>query len=124
MTASAGDWKQSLTLIGKVLASGHVATTGIDTTIFTVPVGYAAKIATASLTNVADTDVIVSLSVVPGGSVLDISRKVIPAVTIPANSIYPVEVLFGAFLETGAFISVNAGTPNAVNFLITGALSA
>lgn len=122
MTGTSGDWKQSLNLNGQILASGQVAGVGTDTTIYTVPVGKEAKIATAVISNVSASATTVSLSVVPGGSGLSGVYKVWNAIAIAAGQTLELP-LIGAFLETGAVISVNAGAAASLNYLITGVLS-
>jgi hypothetical protein len=122
MVATSGDWKQSLNLNGQILASGQVAGVGIDTTIYQVPTGKEAKIATATVTNISVTDTTISLSVVPGTSALSPANKVWNAIPITAGQTLELP-LIGAFLETGALISVNAGAAASINYLITGVLS-
>lgn len=122
MTATSGDWKQSLNLNGQILASGQVAGVGSDTTIYQVPTGKEAKIATATVTNISASATTISLSVVPGGSGLSAANKVWNAVAIAAGQTLELP-LIGAFLETSALISVNAGAAASINYLITGVLS-
>jgi hypothetical protein len=121
------DFKQSVNLAGKVLAGGQVASATTDTTIYTVPASSATKIATASLTNVTGAAVTVTVSVVPSGSTIDGTRKVLSSYSLAANDTISAEdvlsCLKGAMLDAGAFISVNASAATAVNYLLTGAVS-
>jgi hypothetical protein len=123
MAFTAGDWKQSLSLNGQILASGQVATLGIDTTIYQVPTGKQAKIATAIISNTGSTDTTLSLHVIPGSSSLGPTHKVYNAIPLAAGAVIHLP-LEGAFLETNAILSVNVGVSAAVNYLITGVLSA
>lgn len=119
----AADFKQGSNLAGKILASGQVAAATTDTTVYTVPASSAAKIATAVLCNVGAGATTVSVSVVPSGVSLDATRRVVQAYTLTAGDTTSIAEIVGAFLDAGAYISLNAGAATSVNYLITGVVS-
>jgi hypothetical protein len=122
---TAGDFKQSTNLNGKVLASGQLA--GGATTVYTVPTGAAVKLATASLTNVTAATAAVTVSVVPSGQAIDATRVVLsgyplaPHDTISAEDV--LNCLKGAMLEAGALVQVTVPGGSQINYLLTGAVS-
>lgn len=117
------DFKQGTNLLGKILASGQVALAVTDTTAYTVPVASAVKVATAVLCNVTATAVTVSVSVVPSGSALDGTRKILASFVLAAYDSTRLAELEGAMLDAGAVVSINASAVTAVNYLLTGVVS-
>lgn len=118
------DFKQATTLLGKILASGQVASASTDTTVYTVAASSAVKIATAVITNTGATAATVSVSVVPSGGTLDGTHKVVSSYSLAANDSTKLTEIEGAFLDAGAYISINVSNAASVNYLLTGAVSA
>lgn len=117
------DFKQAATLVGKILAGGQIAAATTNTTIYTVPALSATKVATGALMNVSAATVTVSVSVVPSGGAVDGTHKILTA-TLAAGDSTTLPEITGAFLDAGAFISVYASAATAINYLLTGAVSA
>lgn len=118
------DFKQGTTLLGKILASGQVPAASTDTTIYTVPASSATKIASGALSNVSGAAVLISVSVVPSGGTVDSTHKIVAGYSLAAGDSTTLPELTGAFLDAGAFISINASAAAAINYLLTGAVSA
>lgn len=121
------DFKQATTLLGKILASGQVPAT-TATTIYTVPAASAVKVATLSLSNTTSSAVTVTISVIPSGGTVDGTHQVLSSYSLAAYDTISHEdvlsALKGAFLDAGAFLAITAATANAVDYLLTGAVSA
>ncbi len=122
------DFKQATTLAGKILASGQLVPT-TETAIYTVPTASAIKVASISICNVTASAVTVSVSVVPsGGTIGDGTHKVLYNYSIAAGDTIShqdvLSALLGAFLDAGAAITITAGTASAVDYVLTGAVSA
>lgn len=121
------DFKQATTLLGKILASGQVAAT-TATTIYTVPAASAVKLATLAISNVTAAAVTVTVSIVPSGGVVDGTHQILSSYSLAAyDTISQEDVLSaikGAFLDAAALVAVTASTANAVDYLLTGAVSA
>lgn len=117
------DLKTSSSLAGKILASSQVASASTNTTVYTVPATSAARVATFSLTNVTASAVTVSVSVVPSGGTVDGTHSVVSGYSLAAGDSTKIVEVEGALLDTGAFISINAGTAAAINYLITGVVA-
>lgn len=121
------DFKQGTNLLGKILASSQVSAANTNTTIYTVPASTAAKLSTFALVNVTNIAVTLSVSIVPSGGALDGTHKMVASFVLNAyDSIDQSDVLSfvqGAFLDAGAYVSVNVDTAAAVNYLLTGAVS-
>lgn len=116
------DFKQSANLAGKILASGQVPGTGA-TTVYTVPVASAVKIASAVLCNATGSAVTVSVSVAPSGGAVDATRVIVSAFVLAAGDSTTLNELVGAMLDAGALISVTASAGTAINYLFTGAVA-
>jgi hypothetical protein len=114
------DFKQSLNLAGKILASSRVAAASTDTTIYTVPAATATKIATAVLCNTGSTAARISVSVVPASGTVDGTHLVVSSYSLPAGDSMTVQELISAFLNAGAFISLNVSLAATVTYLLTG----
>lgn len=106
------------TVTPRVLASLQLAAG--DNTIYTAAANKAAKIATLTLCNTTSTPVIVSVSVVPSGSTVDGTHKVVSAFPLAANDSTVVTEVSGMWLGTGDFISVNASAATTVDAVMTG----
>lgn len=117
------DFKTGASLAGKILASGQITAAG-EVTVYTVPASSAVKIATAVLCNVTNNVVTVYVSVVPSGSAVDSTRRIIHAYQLLAADSTTIAELAGSMLDAGAFISVMTSLANSVNYLITGVVSA
>jgi hypothetical protein len=120
-----GDFKQG-TNLDAYIASGQLSAT-TATTIYTVPASSRSKVASFSLTNVTASAVTVSVSVVPSGGTVDGTHQILSGYSLAANDTISHEdvlaAIKGAMLPTGAFVSVTAGTANAIDYLCTGAVS-
>lgn len=120
-----GDFKQG-TNLDAFIASGQLTAT-TATTIYTVPASSRSKVATLSVTNTSASAVTVTVSVVPSGGTVDGTHAVLFGYPLAAgDTICHEDVLAavkGAMLPTGAFIAVTAGTANAIDYLVTGAVS-
>lgn len=107
----------------KILASGQIAGTS-NTTIYTVPNATTCKLASAALHNMTNIPVTVSVSVLPAGSAVDFTHRVLTNYVLNAyDTITAEDVLAGlrgVMLGAGDFISVLALTGTSVDFLLTG----
>jgi hypothetical protein len=112
-------------LTQKLLVSQQLTAT-TDTVVYTVPAGQAVKLAQGSLCNITASAVTVSLSLVQsGGTVGDGTHRVINGYSLAANDTLPLgDYLGGHMLGDGDKIVVTAGTVNAVDVVISGAVSA
>jgi hypothetical protein len=117
------DLKQSDYLTGKILTSGQVPLAATNTTVFTVAARTAVTLATFSLTNVTGSAVTVTVSVVPSGGVVDGTHEVVHAFPLAAGDSTSVAEVEDAIFDAGAFVSINASAPTAIDYLITGAVS-
>ncbi len=122
------DFKQGTSLLGRVLVSTQVTAT-TETAVYTVPANSAVKVASASIANVTGATVTVSVAVVgPGGTMGDGTHKVLYQYPLAAGDTIShkdvLSALDGAFLDAGAIIAVTASTANAVDVVLTGAVSA
>lgn len=119
----AADFKQGTNLVGKVLAGGQLASG--ETTIYTVPVvpASATKISSAVLCNTSAAAVTVSVAVVPSGGTVDGTHRVVSGYSLAAGDSTTLPELVGAFLDAGAFVSINASAGAAVDYLLTGVVS-
>lgn len=115
------DFKQRTSLVGKILASGQLASG--ESAVYTVPASSAVTIASAVLCNTSATAVTVSVSVVPSGGSVDGTHRVISGYSLAAGDSTALEELVGALLDAGAFISMNASAGSAVDYLLTGMVS-
>lgn len=112
------DIKSSSSQIGKILASGQLASG--ESTVYTVQATTAVSIASAALCNTSGSPVTVSVSVVPSGGAVDGTHRVISGYSLAAGDSTTMPEIVGALLDTGALISMNASAGSAVNYLLTG----
>lgn len=121
------DFKQGTTLTGKILASGQLTAT-TATTVYTVPASSAVKIASVALTNTTANAVTVTVNVVASGGSAAATNQILTSYALAGYDVLThkdvLAALDGAFLDAGAFLTVTAATANAVNFFVTGAVSA
>lgn len=117
------DFKQSANLAGKILASGQIAAAAADTTIYTVPAVSAVKVATFVLTNISGAVVTISVSVVPNGSAIDATRRIVSTYALAAGDSTKITELEASMLDAGAFVSVQASAAASINYLMTGAVA-
>lgn len=108
---------------GQTLFSGQLTTTAA-TSVYTVPTGKTAKIAQGTVCNPSGSTVTVTVSLLKSGDTADGTHTVISAYPLAAGDTLALkDYLGGAMLAEGEAISVTAGTANAVNVVITGAVS-
>lgn len=115
----------SLASLTQALLVSQQVTSTTEATVYTVPANKAVKIGQGTLCNVTASPVTISVSVIPSGGTADGTHRVISGYTLAANDTLPLgEYLGGHMLGPGDFISVLAGTANAVDVVISGAVSA
>lgn len=114
---------------GSVLASTRLTGT-TATTVYTAPANSTVKIASAVVANTTPTPVAVTVSLVPTGGTAGATNQIIPSFIVPAagdpdsgGAVSLKDFLAGAMLGEGDFISVTAGTANAIVVALTGAVS-
>lgn len=109
---------------GQILYSGQLAAT-TATSIYTVPAGKTAKIASATVCNTTAAAVAVSVSLHKVGDTSDGTHRVISGYSLAGGDTLSLkDYLSGAMLGEGEAVSVTAGTANAVDVVLTGAVSA
>lgn len=109
---------------GQILYSGQLAAT-TATSIYTVPTGKTAKIASATICNTTAATVAVSVSLHKVGDTPDGTHRVISGYSLAGGDTLSLkDYLSGAMLGEGEAVSVTAGTANAVDVVLTGAVSA
>lgn len=110
-------------MLGQILYSGQLSTTAA-TVLYTVPASTTAKVATMSLCNTTGSPVVVSIHVLQVGQTADGTHSVVNNYSLSAGDTLSLrDYLGGAMLATGEMIAVTAGTANAVDVVITGAVS-
>lgn len=121
------DFINVASMVRRILASGQITTT-TATTIYTVPTSAEAKIGSFSVTNTTASAVTLTVAVVPSGGTVDGTRTVLANYSLTAYDMLSHKDVLSAFdgliLETGALISITAGTANAVNYLLSGQVGA
>lgn len=109
---------------GQILFSGQLATTAA-TSVYTVPVSSTAKIATGVVCNISAAAVTVTVALLKSGDTADGTHRVISAYSLAAgDSLSLTDYIGGAMLAEGESINVTAGTANALDVILTGAVSA
>lgn len=116
------DFKTGASLAGKVLVAAQCTIAG-NNTVYTVPALSAVKLASGVLCNTTGSPVTVSVSVVPNGGSVAVTNRVIDSYSLAAHDSIPMPEIAGALLDAGVVISVNTSTANAVNVVLTGAVS-
>ena len=108
-----------------ILVSQQITVT-TETVVYTVPANKAVKLAQGSLCNVTGSAVTVSLGLCPsGGTVGDGTHRVINNYSLAANDTLPLgDYIGGHMLGDGDKITVVCATANAVDVVISGAVSA
>lgn len=118
-----GDFKTGSNLIGKILCATQVPTAA-ETTVYTVPASTYVKVAHGVLTNVSASAVTVSVSLVPSGGTADGTHRIVSQFSLPAGDSLPLkDYIAGAMLGPGDFISVSPSAVNAIDVVISGAVS-
>lgn len=109
----------------QVLLASVQLTTTAETAVYTVPVNKAVKLAQGSLCNITASPVNVSVSIVPSGGTADTTHRMINSYSLAANDTLPLgDYIGGHMLGPGDFVSVIASTANAVDVILSGAVSA
>lgn len=110
-------------MLGQILYSGQLSSTSA-TSVYTVPALTTVKIAQGSICNTSGSAVTVTLALLKSGDAADGTHSVISAYSLAAGDTLALkDYIGGAFLATGEAISITAGTANAIDVVITGAVS-
>lgn len=110
-------------MLGQILYSGQLSSTSA-TTLYTVPASTTTKVATMTLSNTSGAAVVVTVHVLAVGQTADGTHSVVSGYSLSAGDTLSLrDYLGGAMLATGEAIAVTAGTANAVDVVITGAVS-
>lgn len=110
-------------MLGQILYSGQLSTTSA-TTLYTVPSNTTAKVATMTLCNVTGSAVTVTVHLLKVGDTADGTHSIISGYSLsPGDTLSLRDYFGGAMMATGEAIAVTAGTANAVDVVITGAVS-
>lgn len=111
------------TTYGQILYSGQLASTAA-TSVYIVPASTTTRIAQGAICNTSGSAVTVSVSLLKVGDVADGTHAVISGYSLGAGDTLTLkDYLGGALLAAGEAVSVTAGTANAINVVITGAVS-
>jgi len=116
------DFKTGTNLAGKVLVAAQCTIAG-NNTVYTVPALSAVKVSSAALCNTTGSPVTVSVSVVPSGGTVGVTNRVVDSYPLAAHDSMVINEISGALLDAGAAINVNTSAANAVNIVMTGAVS-
>ena len=104
----------------QVLASQQLTTTA-ETTVYTGPASSAVKIASANVANTSGSAVTFGLSILKSGQTADGTHRIIPVTfSLAAGDWKKLDELAGHFLGPGDFVSVIAGTANAIVVVLSG----
>lgn len=115
----------SLASLTQALLVSQQIATATETTVYTVPANQAVKLAQGSMCNVSGSAVTVSLSLIPAGGTAVGTHRVIAGYSLAVGDTLPLgDYLGGHMLGPGDFISILCGTANAVDVVISGAVSA
>lgn len=110
-------------MLGQILYSGQLSSTSA-TTLYTVPAATTVKVATMSLCNTSGAAVAVTVHILQVGQTADGTHSVISGYNLAVGDTLSLrDYLGGAMLATGESIAVTVGTANAVDVVITGAVS-
>lgn len=111
------------TMLGQILYSGQLSSTSA-TSIYTVPASKTAKVSSGTMCNTSGSAVNVSLSLLKSGDTSDGTHAVVSSYSLAAGDTLSLkDYLGGALLAENEAISVTVGTANAVDVVITGAVS-
>lgn len=106
----------------QVLVSQQLAAT--ETTQYTGPANSAVRIVTAGLTNTSGSAVTVSVSLVKSGGTAGNANRILASYSLASHdSLSLNDVLSGAMLGPGDFISAIASAATSVAFVATGTVS-
>jgi hypothetical protein len=110
-------------MYGQILYSGQLSTTSA-TSVYTVPASTTAKIGQGTICNTSGAIVNVTVALLKSGDTADGTHAVLSAYPLGAGETLKLkDYLGGHMLATGEAISVTAGTANAVDVVISGAVS-
>lgn len=102
-----------------VLVASHLAAS--QTTLYTVASASSVKVASASIANTSATAVTVTLNVCRTGTTASAANQILPAVSVAAGQTVSLqELLGGAVLGPGDFLSGFASAASAVTLVVTG----
>lgn len=113
------DLKQGASLIAIPPAVGLLTTTS-PTVLYTVPAASTTRITSFSITNKTATAALIDVSVVTTGGTVDGTQLVVSGYSVPAHDSTIIKEVIGGFYPAGTFISVTAGTVNALCYSISG----
>lgn len=112
------------TMQGEILYSGQLSTAAA-TSVYTVPASKTAKIAQGSVCNTSAASVNVTVELLKSGDTADGTHRIISAYPLAAGDTLSLgDYLAGALLAEGEAISVTASVANAIDVVLTGAVSA
>lgn len=110
-------------MLGQILYSGQLSSTSA-TTLYTVPSNTTTKLASMSLCNVSGSAVAVTIHLLKVGDTADGTHSIVAGYSLSAGDTLSLrDYIGGAMLATGEAIAVTVGTANAVDVVITGAVS-
>lgn len=110
-------------MLGQILYSGQLSSTSA-TTLYTVPSNTTTKIATMTLCNTTGSPVTVTVHLLKVGDTADGTHSVVNGYSLTAGDTLSLrDYLGGAMLATGESLAVTVGTANAVDVVVTGAVS-
>lgn len=105
---------------GRILYSGQLSSTA-PMTVFTVPDNGGTRIATATVCNISESPVAVSVALLQPGQSDDGTHTVIAGFRVGSGETVSIsDYLGGATLDAGDSISVTASAVGAVNVALTG----
>lgn len=101
-----------------ILASSQLASG--DNTVYTVASNKAVKLTKLVLANVSVSTVVISASVIPSGSSVDGTHRVVSGYSLAAGDTMVITEIEGMFLGQGDFISINAAAATAIDATLNG----
>lgn len=108
---------------GQIIYSGQLTTTAA-TSVYTVPTSATAKIASGTVCNTSASAVTVSVSLHRVGDTADGTHRVISGYSLaPGDTLSLHDYIAGAMLGEGESVNVTAGAANALDVVLTGAVS-
>jgi hypothetical protein len=110
-------------MYGQLLYSGQLSTTSA-TSVYTVPASTTVKIAQGTICNTSAAIVNITVALLKAGDTADGTHAVLSAYPLGAGETLKLkDYLGGHMLATGEAISVTVGTANAIDVVISGAVS-